>query len=919
MTTAAAPPTGCSSTPAFGFDDAAARAPTTWPTSASATSTARPYLQAAPGSDPRLRRRRPRAGQRRARRRGRPRPARRRARATHGLGQVLDIVPNHMAIDRPENRWWWDVLENGPSSAATPATSTSTGTRPRRSCATRCCCRCSATTTAGCSSAGELRARARRRPRFAVRYYDHRLPVAPRVARRRCWPTRPRRARLRRARPSSPTPSARLPPAPPHRPRQRSPSATATRRCCGARWRGCSASEPDVAAAVDAEVGAAQRRRRPPRRAARAPELPPRLLAHGRRGARLPPLLRHRRPWSACASRTTDGVRRHPRAGARAGCATGVVDGLRIDHPDGLRDPARLPRAAARGRARRAGSWSRRSSSRARSCPPTWPVDGTTGYDFLQPRRRPVRRPGGRGAADRRSTPSSPATTADVRRGRRATAKRWCCSDAAGRRRQPADRAAGRACASATAGTATTPAHELREALRELLASLPRLPHLRAGRGGRRRAEPTSAASAAAVGRGRAPPARPRRPSCSSSSADLLLLRRRRRRRERELGAALPAADRPGRWPRASRTPPSTATTACSRSTRWAATPAAFGVAARRLPRGTTPRARRALAGDDARHRRPTTPSAARTCGPASPCCPRSPSEWAAAVRALVERRPRATGRGGWPDRNAEYLLYQTLVGACPLDRRAGRWPTWRRRPRGQGAHVVDRPRRGLRRRPCARFVDGGARRRGVRRRPRARSSRRSSAPGRVNVAGPDAAQADRARACPTSTRAPSCGTSSLVDPDNRRPVDFDAAPRGCWPSVDAARPPRRPGRRRRAALPKLWLIAPGAGRRAPAARRRSAGPAAYRAARGRRAERADHVVGVRARRRRRAWSCPGWCCGLAPAAAGATRRVDAARRARGATCSTGERRGGRRPCRSAELLGAASRSPLLGRATAVT
>jgi (1->4)-alpha-D-glucan 1-alpha-D-glucosylmutase len=32
-----------------------------------------------------------------------------------GLGQILDIVPNHMATD-PLNRWWWDVLENGPAS-----------------------------------------------------------------------------------------------------------------------------------------------------------------------------------------------------------------------------------------------------------------------------------------------------------------------------------------------------------------------------------------------------------------------------------------------------------------------------------------------------------------------------------------------------------------------------------------------------------------------------------------------------------------------------------------------------------------------------------------------------------------------------------------------------------------------------------
>ncbi len=29
---------------------------------------------------------------------------------------MLDIVPNHMAISGRRNRWWWDVLENGPSS-----------------------------------------------------------------------------------------------------------------------------------------------------------------------------------------------------------------------------------------------------------------------------------------------------------------------------------------------------------------------------------------------------------------------------------------------------------------------------------------------------------------------------------------------------------------------------------------------------------------------------------------------------------------------------------------------------------------------------------------------------------------------------------------------------------------------------------
>lgn len=37
-----------------------------------------------------------------------------------GLGLTVDIVPNHMAIDGRANRWWWDVLENGPSSLYAP-------------------------------------------------------------------------------------------------------------------------------------------------------------------------------------------------------------------------------------------------------------------------------------------------------------------------------------------------------------------------------------------------------------------------------------------------------------------------------------------------------------------------------------------------------------------------------------------------------------------------------------------------------------------------------------------------------------------------------------------------------------------------------------------------------------------------------
>jgi (1->4)-alpha-D-glucan 1-alpha-D-glucosylmutase len=33
-----------------------------------------------------------------------------------GMGHVLDIVPNHMAVNDRANRWWWDVLKHGPES-----------------------------------------------------------------------------------------------------------------------------------------------------------------------------------------------------------------------------------------------------------------------------------------------------------------------------------------------------------------------------------------------------------------------------------------------------------------------------------------------------------------------------------------------------------------------------------------------------------------------------------------------------------------------------------------------------------------------------------------------------------------------------------------------------------------------------------
>ncbi len=101
--------------PDFGFDDAASLTDYLAALGVSHLY-ASPYLQAAPGSthgydvvDP------GRVNEELGGEEGHTRFCDALGRA--GLGQVLDIVPNHMAISGPENRWWEDVLRSGPASA----------------------------------------------------------------------------------------------------------------------------------------------------------------------------------------------------------------------------------------------------------------------------------------------------------------------------------------------------------------------------------------------------------------------------------------------------------------------------------------------------------------------------------------------------------------------------------------------------------------------------------------------------------------------------------------------------------------------------------------------------------------------------------------------------------------------------------
>ncbi|MBZ4335236.1 malto-oligosyltrehalose synthase [Corallococcus sp. AS-1-12] len=95
----------------------------------------------------------------------------------HGLGQVLDVVPNHMGIER-DNRLWLDVLENGPSSIY--AKFFDVDWRPvKDELADKVLLPILGDQYGIVLERGELKL-SYDAGAFHLHYYDHRLPVAPR-------------------------------------------------------------------------------------------------------------------------------------------------------------------------------------------------------------------------------------------------------------------------------------------------------------------------------------------------------------------------------------------------------------------------------------------------------------------------------------------------------------------------------------------------------------------------------------------------------------------------------------------------------------------------------------------------------------------------------------------------------------------
>jgi (1->4)-alpha-D-glucan 1-alpha-D-glucosylmutase len=100
-----------------------------------------------------------------------------------GLGQVLDMVPNHMAIATNDNAWWNDVLENGPASRHADYFDIAWSASPRGELQDKVLLPMLGEPYGDVLEAGQLRL-AFEQGAFMVYYFDRRFPVAPRAYRR---------------------------------------------------------------------------------------------------------------------------------------------------------------------------------------------------------------------------------------------------------------------------------------------------------------------------------------------------------------------------------------------------------------------------------------------------------------------------------------------------------------------------------------------------------------------------------------------------------------------------------------------------------------------------------------------------------------------------------------------------------------
>ncbi|MEO8303897.1 MAG: malto-oligosyltrehalose synthase [Betaproteobacteria bacterium] len=326
-----------------------------------------------------------------------------------GLGLVVDVVPNHMGVMGADNAWWLDVLENGPASVYAPYFDIDWAPAKRE-------LRGKVLLPLLDGSYGSVLERGElvlhfdvSVGAFSLRYFGHRLPIAPRaypLLLSRCAGAIAQRqgsdsaalAELQRV-------SAAFENLPPRTVRSAAKilERHRDRELCKGRLARLCAETPTVGELIAEVVREYNGNAGDPRSFDPLHELlevQPYRLADWRSAA---DEINYRRFFDIndlAAVRVEEPTvfdATHPLVLGLL--HTGRAEGLRIDHPDGLRDPAayfaRLQRSAARAAAAGAPGPSGTAASPGvymvvekilaidEDLPVEWPVHGTTGYDFL--------------------------------------------------------------------------------------------------------------------------------------------------------------------------------------------------------------------------------------------------------------------------------------------------------------------------------------------------------------------------------------------------------------------------------------------------------------------------------------------------------------------------------------------------------
>ncbi len=293
--------------------------------------------------------------------------------ASRGMGQVVDIVPNHMAIG-DANDWWWDVLENGPSSRWAGAFDIDWDTAGPTN--QKVLLPFLGDHYGRVLEAGELRLE-RDGGSYVVRYHDHVVPVSPRTLDDLLLSTAEIFGSDELA--SLAVALGRLP-----------PSTATDDESCTERHRDKEVLRSQLARLLEENVqlaravtGAVTAVNDDPDALHALLERQNYRLAYWRMAGQE---LDYRRFFDVPTliglrverRRVFDDVHQKVLELVKAG----RVEGLRVDHIDGLRDPAGYLR---RLHEETGGTFVvvEKILERDELLPPTWPVAGTTGYDFL--------------------------------------------------------------------------------------------------------------------------------------------------------------------------------------------------------------------------------------------------------------------------------------------------------------------------------------------------------------------------------------------------------------------------------------------------------------------------------------------------------------------------------------------------------